>query len=117
MKNPRRRINHENYDKDKNTSCNKKMCSQEIESQESFDETVGKTDRNIKEAEKLINNVSDEMMIVNGSETERVSDINKKEKKSCAVVINNTLNHENNATNLENNEIHTPLRITQNSKN
>lgn len=45
------------------------------------------------------------------------SDINKKEKKSCAVVINNTLNHENNATNLENNEIHIPLRITQNSKN
>lgn len=112
MKNPRRRINHENYDKDKNTFCNKKMCSQE-----SFDKTVGKTDRNIKEAEKLINNVSDEMMIVNGSETERVSDINKKEKKSCAVVINNTLNHENNAPNLENNEIHTSLRITQNSKN
>lgn len=83
MKNPRRRINHENYDKDKNTSCNKKMCSQEIESQESFDETVGKTDRNIKEAEKLINNVSDEMMIVNGKLNESLILIKKKKKLCC----------------------------------
>lgn len=83
MKNPRRRINHENYDKDKNTSCNKKMCSQEIESQESFDKTVGKTDRNIKEAEKLINNVSDEMMIVNGKLNESLILIKKKKKLCC----------------------------------
>lgn len=83
MKNPRRRINHENYDKDKNTSCNKKMCSQEIESQESFDKTVGKTDRNIKEAEKLVNNVSDEMMIVNGKLNESLILIKKKKKLCC----------------------------------
>lgn len=111
--------NDKKYAKDETMSLNKEMCSQEIESQVSFNETVGrKTERNMKEMEKLVDSsdVSDETMIVR-SETKQVSDINRKENKSYTVVINNTLNRENNAANFENNEKYISSRITRKTQN
>ncbi|XP_011708330.1 PREDICTED: uncharacterized protein LOC105463024 isoform X2 [Wasmannia auropunctata] len=96
--------NREKYDKDEGTSVSEETYSREdVERQESVDETVGKAERSTKETEKLMDDVGDEMMIVNGSETKEISDINSEEEKSCAVVINDILSHENNADNLENN--------------
>ncbi|XP_071571256.1 uncharacterized protein [Temnothorax nylanderi] len=110
------KFNHEKDDEDENTLLNKEMCSQEIESRVSFNETVDKTEKNAKETVKFVDSgdVSDEM-IVNRPETAEISDINRKEKKSRTIVINSTLNHENNAVNLANNEKRTSSRITRKS--
>lgn len=105
-----KKSDHEKYE-DENTSLNKEMCSQEIESQVSFNETEEKTERNAKEINIEFNNVSDKMIVVNRPDIEEVSDINKKEKKSCIIVINNTSNHKNNTANMENNEKATSPRI------
>ncbi|KYQ56709.1 G/T mismatch-specific thymine DNA glycosylase [Trachymyrmex zeteki] len=102
---------NQKYDKDENTSFNKEICSQKIEIQETFDETVEKPKTNIKETENLTGDVNDEI-VVNKPEIKQISDINGKEKKSCIVTINNILNHESNTTNSENNEKHTSSRIT-----
>lgn len=115
---PVEKSNHEKYEKDKNTFLNKKICNQEIESQVSFNEIIEKTKRNMKEKKKPLDsgNVSDEMMVVNRSDIKEVSLIDKKEKKSC-IVINSTVNYENNAINLENNGKHTSLKITRKTQN
>lgn len=107
-------FNHEQYDEDDDMSLNGDMCSQEVESRLAFNKSVKKTERNIKEMEKLADsgNVNDKMMVINKPETEEVSDINRKER-SCTIVINNTLNHENDATNLENSEKCTSSRVTR----
>lgn len=102
------KCNHKKHNEDENTSLNKEICSQEIESRVSFNETietVEKTERNEKETDVDFNEVNNKMMIVNmPEETEEISDINRKEKRNCTIAINSTLNHENNAANVENNE-------------
>lgn len=106
------KTDREKYDKDENTSLNKEMCK-EIESQISYNETIEKTEQNAKETD-IDFDVSDKMIVINKPDIEEVSDINKKEKKSCTIIINtcNTLEHENRA-NVENNEKSTFPRITR----
>jgi len=104
--------NQEKYDKDENTSLNKKICSQEIESQVSCNKIIEKIERNVKEREKL-DDVNDEIMVVKRSEIKEVSDIDRKEEKRCTVIINSIIDHKNNAINLENNEKYTISRITR----
>ncbi|KAG5346915.1 TDG glycosylase, partial [Acromyrmex charruanus] len=101
---------NQKYCKDENMSFNKEICSQKIESQETFDETVEKSEISMKETENLISNVNAE--IVNQSEIRQISEINGKEKKNCIVITNNISNHESNITNSENNEKYASSRIT-----
>ncbi|KYM93881.1 G/T mismatch-specific thymine DNA glycosylase [Cyphomyrmex costatus] len=102
---------NQKYDEDETTSFSEEICSQKIKSQETFYETVEESKTNIQKTENLISHVNDET-IVNKSEIKQISDINRKEKESCIVIINNILNHESNITDLENNEKHTSSRNT-----
>lgn len=106
-----KKSDHEKYDE--NTSLNKEMCSQEIEDRVSFNETEEKIEQNAKKINIDFNDVSDKVIDVIRPDIEEVSDINKKEKRNCTIVINTTLNHENNTVNMENNEKSTSPRITR----
>ncbi|XP_025989616.2 uncharacterized protein LOC105199434 isoform X2 [Solenopsis invicta] len=108
------KTNDEKYDEDENMSINKKTCSQESESQTSFNETIGKIERNMKETEKLLDS-GDEVVVK--SKTKRISNINRKKSKNYPIVINNTLNHEDNATNFKNNEKRVSSRIVPKTQN
>ncbi|XP_028049496.1 uncharacterized protein LOC105838336 isoform X2 [Monomorium pharaonis] len=102
--------NEKHNKKDENISLNEETCSQEIVSQ-LFNETVGETERNMKEMVKFAEsgNVSDETF---RSETKEISDIDRKGNKSYTVVNNITLNHKNSTANFENNEKYIHSRIT-----